>query len=86
MRDLFSTLRKLTLALALGTVAGLMTLSPAAEAANVLERNFWLSGPRYDGAMRPCNEVLGTITQRSPKKRASSGIPPLRSLGFCQRP
>ena len=63
MRDLFSTLRKLTLAVALGAVAGLMALSPAAEAAGVLERGIWLSGPRYDGDMRGCNEALGTISQ-----------------------
>ncbi len=49
MRDLFSTLRKMTLAVALGAVAGLMALRPAAEAANVIERGIWLAGPRYDG-------------------------------------
>jgi hypothetical protein len=68
MRDLFSTFRKLILAVALGAVAGLMTLSPAAQAANVLERNFWLSGPRYDGDMRPCSEALGTIVQQFAEK------------------
>ena len=83
MRDLFSTLRKLTLAVALGTVAGLMALSPAAEAANVLERNFWLSGPRYDGNMRPCNEALGTITQQFAEKEGKFWNSALEITGFA---
>lgn len=83
MRDLFSTLRKLTLAMALGTVAGLMALSPAAEAANVLERNFWLSGPRYDGNMRPCNEALGTITQQFAEKEGKFWNSALEITGFA---
>lgn len=70
MRDLFSTLRKLTLAVALGAVAGLMTLSPAAEAANVLERNFWLSGPRYDGEIGQCADALAAISYQFAEKES----------------
>ncbi len=70
MRDLFSTIRKLTLALALGAMAGLTAFNPAAEAAGVLERGIWLSGPRYDGAIRPCSEALGTISQQFAEKES----------------
>ncbi|MGA2126813.1 MAG: hypothetical protein ABSG76_11745 [Xanthobacteraceae bacterium] len=35
-------------------------------AANLLELNFWLSGPRYDGVLPPCDEpeALSRIQQR----------------------
>jgi hypothetical protein len=43
----------------------LLAVAPAA-AANLLEMNFWLSGPRYDGVLPRCTEplVLTTIEQR----------------------
>src|SRR4051794_11108153 len=44
MRDLFSAFRRLSLV----AVFGLLALGQA-HAANPLEKNFWLSGPRYDG-------------------------------------
>ncbi len=69
MRNLLSILRKVTLAVALGAVAGLMALSPAAEAASALERSIWLSGPRYDGDMGQCGEALGTISSQFAEKR-----------------
>ena len=48
MRNLFTSLR------ALGPITAAVALlvsSPAAQAANPLELNFWLSGPRYDGTV-----------------------------------
>lgn len=83
MRDLFSTLRNLTLALALGAVAGLAALSPAAEAAGVLERGIWLSGPRYDGVMRPCSEALGTISQQFSEKESKFWNSKLEITGYA---
>ncbi len=61
MRDFLSFLKKMTFVAAFGVVAGLMTLSPAAEAAGLLERGIWLSGPRYDGDLGQCGEALSTI-------------------------
>ena len=36
----------------------LLTFSPAAQAANPLELNFGLSGPRYDGRVADCERAL----------------------------
>lgn len=83
MRDLLSTMRKITLAAALGAVAGLMTLSPAAQAAGVLERGIWLSGPRYDGVMRGCSEALGTISQQFAEKEGQYWNSSLQITGYA---
>jgi hypothetical protein len=41
-----------------------------ARAANFFEKNFWLSGPRYDGALPPCDApwALGLIASRFSQK------------------
>lgn len=83
MRDLFSTLRKLTLAAALGAVFGLTALSPAAQAASSLERNFWLSGPRYDGQMGECAEALGAISSQFAEKESKFWNSSLEIIGFA---
>ncbi|HEX7810299.1 MAG TPA: hypothetical protein VF460_00200 [Burkholderiales bacterium] len=83
MRDILSTIRKLTFALALGAMAGRTAFSPAAEAAGVLERGIWLSGPRYDGAMRPCDEALGTITQQFAEKEGKFWNSALEITGYA---
>jgi hypothetical protein len=83
MRDLFSTFRKLTLAVALGAVAGLMTLSPAAEAASALERGIWLSGPRYDGEMGQCGDALGAISAQFAEKESKFWNSSLEITGFA---
>jgi hypothetical protein len=53
-------------------LASLIGLVPAgsASAASILELNFWLSGPRYDGALPPCDApaALGIITSRFTQK------------------
>lgn len=52
-----------TLALvALSVVA--MSAAPQAQAANFLEKGFWLSGPRWDGDVPPCEYALSTIADR----------------------
>ena len=50
-------------ALVLGAILGALTTVPA-SAANWLELNFWLSGPRYDGALPECSAyaALDTIS------------------------
>jgi hypothetical protein len=42
----------------------------SASAASILELNFWLSGPRYDGVLPLCDDpsVVGTIAQRFASK------------------
>ena len=39
-----------------------------APAANPFELNFWLSGPRFDGKLPPCEAVLQTIASRFAEK------------------
>ncbi|MBI5323166.1 hypothetical protein [Bradyrhizobium sp.] len=64
----FST--KSALAAVLGAVFGLLALGEA-RAANPLELNFWLSGPRYDGRVAPCESALPTITSQFREKESS---------------
>lgn len=54
------------LALLAGLMAGLSALAPRAEAASLLQKNFWLSGPDYSGDVPRCDEprALDLIAQR----------------------
>ena len=83
MRDFFPTLRKITLVLALGAVAGLTSFSPAAEAASALERGIWLSGPRYDGDVGQCGEALGTISSQFAEKESKFWNSSLEITGYA---
>jgi len=65
MRNLFPSLR------AFGLVAmavALLVSGRAAQAANPLELNFGLFGPRYDGRIAPCESALPTITSQFREK------------------
>jgi hypothetical protein len=55
--------------LGLAALLGSASIQPAA-AASLLELNFWLSGPRYEGALPPCDAppALGTISSRFSQK------------------
>ena len=71
MRDLLTSLKKPVLAAALGAAFGLLAFGQAAEAANPLELNFWLSGPKYDGRVASCESALGTITSQFHEKEST---------------
>ena len=60
---------KLALAAALGALLAATALSPA-QAANPLELNFWLSGPKYDGRVAPCESALSTISSQFHEKES----------------
>jgi hypothetical protein len=65
MRNFFKSLRvlgPLTVALAL------LICSHAAEAANPIELNFGLFGPKYDGRVAECERALPTITSQFQEK------------------
>jgi hypothetical protein len=52
--------------LARGCIAGVLAslvavCAPSSQAANLLELNFYLSGPRYDGVLPPCDVALERI-------------------------
>jgi hypothetical protein len=71
MPDYFTSLKKPGLGAALGGVLfGLFAFGQAAEAANPLELNFGLFGPRYDGRVKPCEAALGTITSQFQEKES----------------
>lgn len=53
-----------------------------ASAANWLEKSFYLSGPRYDGAVPPCDVALGTIAARFAHKESRFWNSSLQILGF----
>ena len=78
MRDLFtpmficlkkpSLLKKLSLGAAFGIAFGLLAFGQAAQAANPLELNFGLFGPKYNGRVKACEAALGTITSQFHEK------------------
>jgi hypothetical protein len=75
MRNLFKSLRALgpkTLGpkrLGLMTAAlALLVSSQAAQAANPIELNFGLFGPKYDGRVAECERALPTITSQFQEK------------------
>jgi hypothetical protein len=69
MRNL-STFHK-TLGAASFAVLGLLAAGAPAQAANPLEKNFWLSGPKYDGSAGPCESALTTITHDFHEKEST---------------
>ena len=84
MHDHPSSLKKPGLGAALGVLLGLMAFAPAAEAANPLEMNFWLSGPRYDGRVAPCESALSTITSQFREKESTFWNSSLEITAFGQ--
>jgi hypothetical protein len=73
---------KPSLGIALGALFGLLVLAPAAEAANPLQLNFGLSGPNYDGRLRPCESALSTISSRFEHKESHFWNSPLRITAY----
>ena len=82
MHHLLSLLKKPALAAALGVVFGLVSFGQSADAANPLELNFWLSGPRYDGRVAECERALGTITNQFWDKESTFWNSELRITGY----
>jgi hypothetical protein len=65
----------IAIAIALGA------LSPA-QAASWLEKNFWLSGPNYDGVVPACDVALDRIADRFAQKEMRFWNSDLQILGF----
>jgi len=63
----------------LAAVAGMSS----ARAANWLEMNFWLSGPRYDGVLPECEAALDNISSGFAQKEGRFWNSPLEILGFA---
>ena len=67
MRNLFRSLKSLGLA----ATFALLASGQAAQAANPLELNFGLFGPRYDGRVAECGSALSTITSQFREKEST---------------
>jgi hypothetical protein len=80
MRNLISSLKALSLAAAFALLAS----GQAAQAANPLELNFGLFGPRYEGRVKPCEAALGTISVQFQEKESSFWNSALKITGFGQ--
>jgi hypothetical protein len=74
--------RALSLISALAVAFAVMT-TPAA-AANIFEENFFMTGPRYDGVVPPCDSgsALGKISDRFAQKEGSFWNSALTISGF----
>jgi hypothetical protein len=62
-------------------LAGLGIVAPA-HAASWLEKNFWLSGPNYDGVLPPCEAALNKIARRFAQKESRFWNSSLQIVGF----
>jgi hypothetical protein len=76
--------RRVAAALLGGLFAALTTVP--AGAANPFEMNFWMSGPRYDGVLPPCESryALDRIQTRFATKEGRFWNSDLRIKGFDQ--
>ena len=84
MRALSGSIKRITVAAAFGTLLGVSALVPAAQAANPLEMNFWLSGPRYDGVVADCEAALPTITSQFQEKESTFWNSALQITGYAR--
>ena len=80
MRDTLTSLK--TAGAALGVALGLLAFGQPALAANPLELNFGLFGPRYDGRVKQCEAALGTITNQFWERESSFWNSPLRITAY----
>jgi hypothetical protein len=80
MRNLFTSLKTLSL----GAALALLAFGHAAEAANPLELNFGLFGPRYDGRVAECEKALGTISSQFQEKESTFWNSPLTITAYSR--
>jgi hypothetical protein len=72
------------LRLAFAAFLGLLAFGQPASAANPLELNFWLSGPRYDGNLPPCEAGLKRVTYQFGEKEGTFWNSNLRIVGYAR--
>jgi hypothetical protein len=66
----------------LGVLFAMLAFGQAARAANPLELNFWLSGPKYDGRVAECERALGTISVEFQEKESQFWNSALQITGY----
>jgi hypothetical protein len=74
--------RAVSLIAALAALLAVAMPAGPAAAANLLELNFWLSGPRFDGVLPPCEAALDKITARFAEKEDTFWNSKLTIQGF----
>lgn len=77
----FNLGRKLAPVLA-GAFAAVLMASVPAVSASLIEKNFWLEGPRYDGHPAPCVAMQGTVASRFAEKESKFWNSDLQITGF----
>jgi hypothetical protein len=82
MCALFPVFKKFSLVAAFGIAFGLLAFGPAAQAANFFEMNFYLSGPRYDGNLPPCESALGSVSSKFAEKESTFWNSTLQITGY----
>ncbi|MGJ4952327.1 hypothetical protein [Bradyrhizobium sp. HKCCYLS20291] len=88
MRDFGNPIK--TLGAACGALLAALVATAPAHAANPLEMNFWLSGPKYEGRVAPCEAAVPTIVSRFQEKESTfwnssltiTGIANVREIAF----
>ena len=75
--------RALSLGFAIAAMLAAVSAGPAA-AANILEENFFMTGPRYDGVVPPCDSgsALSKISDRFAQKEGTFWNSTLTISGF----
>lgn len=82
MPDLSKPLTKFSIGAAVAVLVATFSFGEA-QAANPLELNFWLSGPRYDGRVAPCESALGAITAQFQEKEGMYWNSALTITGYA---
>ena len=87
MMNMFCSVRSAAMirimALAIVAACGLVGLSGApAEAANFLQKQIYMTGANYDGALPGCEAALGDIASRFAEKEGRFWNSDLQILGF----
>ena len=79
MRDILGSLKRI----AFGALLALLpVIAGPVQAANPLEKNFYLSGPRYDGNLPACESALGTVSSRFAEKESTFWNSALQIVGY----
>jgi hypothetical protein len=74
----------LALVAAVTAFAAFGLVATSAHAANALEKNFWLEGPRYDGDVPPCEAMLGKVASHFAQKESKYWNSDLQITGFAK--
>jgi hypothetical protein len=80
MRDLAPSFK--SFGLIVGTLLAVLAFVHPAKAANPLELNFWLSGPKYDGRVAECEKALGSISIQFQEKESMYWNSKLRIMAY----